>query len=189
MTKYLIITIVILLAGTCFLFRVNKSLRSERDRQSGNVETLMGTVGKYKYADSLNAVSVSALNLTIDELKKYRSSDMEMIKGLGIKNKNLEAIIKAGIHTSDTITREDWHPVPGNPDCLEYSDKWATVTACFKDSAVMYSVRDSIATIVHRLPKRRFLWWSWGTKGYKVELINFNPRSKIDYSEFIQIAK
>lgn len=189
MTKYLIVAIIILLVGTCFLFRENKSLRSECDRQSGNMETLMRTVRKYKYADSLNGVSLSALNLTIDELKEYREDDARLIKELGIKNKNLEAIIKAGVHTSDTITKEYWHPVPDNPDCLEYSDKWAKVTACFKDSTVMYAVRDSIATVVHRIPKRRFLWWSWGTKGYQVELINFNPRSEIDYSEFIQIAK
>lgn len=189
MTKYLIIAIAVLLTGTCLLFRANKVLRSERDRQEGNVETLMGTVKKYRYADSLNGVSMSALNLTIDELKRYRKDDARLIEELGIQNKNLEAIVKTGIHTSDTITKEYWHPAPDNPDCLEYSDKWAKVTACFNDSTVMYAVRDSIATVVHRIPKRRFLWWSWGTKGYKVELINFNPRSEIDYSEFIQITK
>lgn len=186
MKKYLIITIVLLLVGVGFLFRQNENLRKERDRQSGNVETLMNTVKKYKYADSLNAVSVSALNLNIDELKKYRAVDSRLIKELGIKNKHLEALAKTVIHTSDTITKEYWHPAPER-DCLEYADKWSRVVACFKDSTVYYHTRDSIAAIVHRIPKRKFLWWSWGTKGYKLELINFNPKSEIDYSEFVRV--
>ncbi|WP_347563512.1 DUF6549 family protein [Phocaeicola coprocola] len=41
--------------------------------------------------------------------------------------------------------------------------------ACFKDSTVYYNIRDSLAAVVHRIPKRKFLWWSWGTKG-----INWN---------------
>lgn len=185
----LISIVAILLVGGIILFQQNKKLRSECNRQIGNVTTLMGTVKKYKHADSLNAVSVSALNLTIDELKRYRSDDARLIKDLGIKNKHLETILKTGIHTADTIPKDNWHPSPENSDCLEYIDKWAKVIACFKDSTVSYVIRDSIATVIHRIPKRRFLWWSWGIKGYEVELINFNPCSRIDYSEYIQIAK
>lgn len=187
--KYLILVILVLLAGVGILLNGNKKLKAENTRQAGNISTLMDTVKQYKYTDSLNAVSVSALSFTIKELKKFRKEDAKMLKELGIKNKHLEAIVKAGIHTSDTITKEYWHPAPNNPDCLEYRDKWAKITACFKDSAVIYAVHDSIDTVIHRIPKRRFLWWSWGTKGYKVELINFNPRSEIDYSEFIKITK
>lgn len=189
MKRALISVVVIMLVGGIILFQQNKRLRTECDRQTGNVTTLMGIVKRYKYANSLNATSVSALKLTVDELKKYRSDDARMLKELGIKNKHLEAIVKANVQTSDTIYKDNWHPSPERPDCLEYVDKWTKVTACFRDSTVRYVVRDSIATIIHRIPKRRFLWWSWGTKGYAVELINFNPCSRIDYSEFIQIAK
>lgn len=189
MKKYLILTIVILLSGLGLLFRQNKKLQAERDRQSGNVETLMTTIKKYKYADSLNAASVSALNLNIDELKKYRADDAILIKELGVKNKNLEAIMKTSIHTSDTIFKEFWHPSPDKPECLEYKDKWSHVVACFKDSTVYYSNRDSLIAVIHRIPKRKFLWWSWGTKGYKLELVNFNPKSEIDYSEFVRVQK
>ena len=198
MKKYLIIAIafIALLGGVSYLFQQNRKLRAENERQSGNVSTLMDTVKHYKVAikqgDSLltvNAASVFALNLTIDEFKKYRADDAKLIKELGIKNKYLESIAKVSTATKDTIPKEAWKPSKELPDCLEYSDKWATVTACFKDSTVMYATRDSLALAVHRIPKKRFLWWTWGTKGYKVEIVNFNPKSEIEYSEFIQVKK
>ena len=72
------------------------------------------------------------------------------------------------------------NPLPDRPDCLEVNSKWSHVIACFKDSTVYYNIRDSLAAVVHRIPKRKFLWWSWGTKGYKLELVNFNHNTKID---------
>lgn len=69
MKRALISVVVIMLVGGIILFQQNKRLRTECDRQTGNVTTLMGIVKRYKYANSLNATSVSALKLTVDELK------------------------------------------------------------------------------------------------------------------------
>ena len=176
MKKYLLqsITVIMLALGVLYLLHENDKLKKDRDRQSGNVETLMDTVKHYKVAinrgDSLlmvNAASVSALNLTIDEFKKYRADDAKLIKELGIKNKYLESIAKVSTETKDTIPKEAWKPSKELPDCLEYSDKWATVTACFKDSTVMYATRDSLALAVHRIPKKRFLCGRGERKGIR----------------------
>ena len=64
--------LVILLAVIVVLFQQNHILRAERDRQIGNIEALMGEVKRYKMKDSLNVASVSSLNLTVEELKKYQ---------------------------------------------------------------------------------------------------------------------
>lgn len=198
MKKYLIIAIVFiaLFGGTSYLFEQNLKLQAENERQSENVSTLMDTVKHYKvavkYRDSismLNAASVSALNLTIDEFKKYRAADARLIKELGIKNKYLESIAKVSTETKDTISTEKWNQSKTLPDCLEYSDKWTMITACFKDSTVMYSARDSLVLAVHRIPKCKFLWFRWGTKGYRVDVVNFNPRSEIKYGEIIKVKK
>lgn len=191
MKKYLIIAIafIVLLGGIGFLIIQNRTLRTDNDRQSGNVSTLMGDVKKYRVRDSLNVVSKSELNLTLAEFKKYRADDAKLIEDLGIKNKYLESITKVSTEAKDTIPAEKWKPSKELPDCLEYSDKWSSITACFKDTTVMYSFRDSLALAVHRIPKYKFLWLRWGTKGYRVEVVNFNPKSKIGYSEIVRIGK
>lgn len=198
MKKYLIIVIafITLLCWVSYLFSQNRKLQAEDARKSGNIETLMDTVKHYKVAvkngdsiEMVNAASMSALCLTIDEFKKYRAGDAELIKELGIKNKYLESIAKVSTETKDTIPAEKWKLSKTLPDCLEYSDKWSHITACFKDSTVMYATRDSLAMVIHRMPKYKFLWFRWGTKGYRVEVVNFNPKSEIKYSEIVRVRK
>ena len=37
--------------------------------------------------------------------------------------------------------------------------------------------------------KHKFLWWRWGTKGYQVQIVNFNPHPRINYSRYVEIVK
>lgn len=57
--------ILILVIG--ILIKYNRGLHSECARHSNNISVLNKEIERYKIQDSLNAVSVSALNLTIDE--------------------------------------------------------------------------------------------------------------------------
>ncbi len=136
---------------------------------------------KYKIRDSLNVLSVSALQLTVDELKKYRADDAKLIKELKLRPKDVEYII----HT-ETITRDSLVYVPDPDSCFHYQDKWLSVDACLRDSSMVVQSRDSIVQVMHAVYKHRFLWWRWGLKGIKQEVVNFNPKSTIEYMEFIE---
>lgn len=37
--------------------------------------------------------------------------------------------------------------------------------------------------------KHKFLWWRWGTKGYQVQIVNFNPHPRINYSRNVEVVK
>lgn len=37
--------------------------------------------------------------------------------------------------------------------------------------------------------KHKFLWWRWGTKGYQVQIVNFNPHPRINYSRYVEVVK
>lgn len=182
MAKYLIVAIIILLAGICFLFRENKSLRSERDRQAGNVETLMGEVTRYKVKDSLNAASISVLHLTVEELKKYRADDTKLIKELKLRPKDVEYITKTKIITRDSLVY-----MIDSVGCFHYKDEWLKVDACIGDSSMVIESRDSIAQVIHAIYKHRFLWWRWKVIGFRQKVVNFNPRSNIGHSEIINV--
>ena len=63
MKKWLFIGLVALVSVTIGLIKSNRKLQKECERQSGNIAILMKDIKSYKIRDSLNAVSVSALNL------------------------------------------------------------------------------------------------------------------------------
>lgn len=186
MKKYLIIAIVIiaLLGGVSYLFRQNQKLQAENERQSGNVSTLMRGVEKYKVRDSFNVSSVSALNLTVDELKKYRSDDAALIKELKLRPKDVEYITKTKIITRDSLVFKI-----DSVGCFHYLDKWLRVDACIGDSNMVIESRDSIAQVVHVIYKHKFLWWRWKVIGFRQEVVNFNPKSEIQCSEMVRIKE
>lgn len=176
--------LVVLLVVIAVLFQQNHTLRTERDRQISNVETLMGEVKLYKVKDSLNVASVSSLNLTVEELKKYRAEDAKLIKELKLRPKDVEYIAKTEIKTKDSLIYKI-----DTVGCFHYRDKWLRVDACIADSSMVIETRDSIAQIVHAIYKHRFLWWKWGIKGFRQEIVNFNPKSKIEYSEIVKVCE
>lgn len=186
MKKYLIITAVFiaLLSGVAFLLRQNKALRMEAKRQAGNVSTLMEDAKKYKIRDSLNVLSVSALRLTVDELKKYRADDAKLIKELKLRPKDVQYITY-----TETVTRDSLVYVPGPDSCFHYRDKWLSVDACLRDSSIVVQSRDSIVQVIHAVYKHRFLWWRWGLKGVRQEVVNFNPNASLSFTNAINITQ
>lgn len=183
MKKYLVLFICILAGGFIFLIKQNKELKRENNRQSGNVETLMGDIKLYKVRDSLNVAENNALTLTVEEFKKYRADDAKLIKDLKMRPKDVEYITKTEIKTETVLEyRID------SVGCFRYKDKWLQVDACVGDSMIIQS-RDSIAQIITPIYKRRFLWWKWKVTGIRQVVTNFNPNSTVSHSEIIRMKK
>lgn len=182
--KYLILTIVVMFIGIVFLFRQNYALQAERDRQSENVEALMGEVKHYKVNDSLNVASVYGLQLTVDELKQHRAEDARLIKELKLRPKDVDYITNTKVITRDSLVyRID------SVGCFHYKDNWLKVDVCIGDNSMIIESRDSITQVVHVDYKHRFLWWRWGVKSIRQEVVNFNPRSTVEFSEIIKVSK
>ena len=181
---YLIIAAALFIAAQftaiSLLWDKYKAEKLEKERQESNVSVLMGDVNNYRYRDSLKAVSVSALQLSIDELKKYRAKDARLIADLNIKLKRVESVSSTTIQTKDSLVF-----IIQKDSCFHYSDPWLKIDACLGDSSMYIVSSDSIVQIIHREYKHKFLFWRWGTKGYRQEIINFNPHSTIKFSELI----
>ena len=189
MKKYIIFALIILslLGSISVLWNMYNKEKKERQRQESNVEVLNSTIERATVRDSLNVASISALTYNVDELKKYRAADLKTIEDLKIKKKDVESITNLSVATADTLTKKDFIPLPDKPDCLHFKNRWADITACFKDSTISYATNDSISLDIAKVPKRKFLWWSWGTKGYNVHVLNYNPKSHIKYLEYIRV--
>ena len=101
------------------------------------------------------------------------------------KVKQVEALQTTVVVTCDTV--------PAHHDAGEslfyYSDQWADLQLSLKDSTFYYNIRDSLSTAVYREYRHHFLWWKWGTKGYRLKIVNFNPHVRVTYNKYIKAEK
>lgn len=119
--------------------------------------------------------------VAVDKPAFKELADLPLLKEINVKPAQAEEYETRVTEIHDTVYMTV-HP----PDSvLEYKDNWASFRLSLRDSSLVYSVRDSVTAVVYREYKHRFLWWKWGTKGYKVKLINFNPHSTIQYEQFV----
>ena len=101
---------------------------------------------------------------------------------MGLKLKQLEAMQTTTTEVSDSVPaaydtdRKTWY----------YSDQWADISFQPTDTTFYYNIRDSLSTYVYREYKHKFLWFRWGTKGYHVKLVNYNPNAHIKYNRFVR---
>lgn len=165
----------------------NGKLQEDLNRQTENVGSLTYDIQYGNLDDSLSVAKNAALQAKCNELKQLHLADTKLIKELKVKLKDVKSIHTASSSTADTVRIES---VPNTADSVfSYQDKWLSLHIDIPARLCQYISRDSLTTIVSRTYKYRFLWWRWGTKGYQVQIVNFNPHSRINYSRYVEVVK
>ena len=212
MKKYIYTTIAVFIAAlvlsTIYLYTRNQFLKLDRDKYKNNTETLLDSVKTYKTKDSLNAGTIGALRLKKSEFEKYRAADLELIKTLKTKNRDLESVTTAQTKTINYLrgnVRDSivYVPIdkPGEPGkieyktdtlrCIKYFDKWVEFDGCIKEKEFTGRIvtKDSLL-IAETVKYKRFLGFLWKTKKIKdrkIDIVSKNPNTKILGFEFIKI--
>lgn len=176
-----------------------KRTRAERDRWKQNSAVLMTEAEQYKVRDSLSAVRVEGLELTVRELKRFRADDAALVKDLRAKVKELSAITKAQSEAvyeiaapiRDTIIILDSIRVPAR--AVHAGDEWYSFDGFVTDSTFdgQMRCRDSIV-VAETVQYRRFLGFLWKTKRVKsrtVDVMSKNPHCTMQGAELITIKK
>lgn len=165
----------------------NEELQRDLDRMTQNVANINYDIQYDQVQDSLPMAQNNALQVKYDELKKLHLADTQLIRDLKVRLKDAQTIHTVSSSTTDTVPIA---PVPGTADSIfAYSDRWLQLHIDLPARLCQYTAYDSLTTIVSRTYKHKFLWWRWGTKGYQVQIVNFNPHAKVRYSKFINISK
>lgn len=205
MKKYIIIAAIALAVAAVVTIWVQRSrintLTGERDKYRANTETLLQDVSRYQTKDSLNAIKVGNLELSLAEYKKYRADDLALIKTLQAKNRDLERITTTQMETINELratVRDSVVYLPGDTvttvlRCIEYSDKWVDFDGCIKNNTFSGKIitRDSLL-ITESVQYKRWLGFLWKTKRIKnreFDIVSKNPNSKITGFEVITIEK
>lgn len=132
--------------------------------------------------DSIPVATSTVLNIDSRTYKR-EIADKQLLKDLQLRIGQIEAQQRVGTRTADTIQMKP----PNAFGRYDYKDQWAEFHISIPDSLMTYSIRDSITTLIYREYKHKFLWWKWGTKGYKVKVINFNPHSTVLYNQYVRM--
>ncbi len=189
---YANIVLIISILGLSFL--LNNTME-EKKRLANNQESLLSDVEYYKTESGKNAASVQKLELTKSELEKHCIDLTQTVEDLGIKVKRLQS-------ASTTVTKTEVEIQTVVHDSIVYRDRPVILkTINWKDpwikldgildgedfSAKIQSI-DTLNHIAHRVPKK-FLFFRFGTKAVRLEVVNKNPHSQIVYTEYIELKK
>lgn len=195
MKKYLLIYAV---AATAVIVFGVKYLVSEQQRHKSNSEALMERVELFRTRADEAAASVQVLRLKCGEYEELRAADAEKIRDLGLKIRRLESaaksvsqtVVEVKVPIRDTVVVRDTLHHTDTLRLFRWKDSWVTIDGTiFRDSvACKFSSVDTLRQTVYRIP-RRFLFFKFGTKALRQQIVSSNPHSHIVYSEFVKIER
>lgn len=187
-------------------FKECHDLRGESERTRENQDILLhnGRVEIGRTQSGRPRASVSAITLKTSDLKRNPDSLLAVNrKELKIKSSRIMAAA-----TTSTTTQVDVkaaiQPVPHDtcsrslsglyrpPDVsqVSWSDPWITLRGDIEGDSMQVHIesRDTLQMVVHRVPKK-FLFFRYGTKGVRMEVVSQNPHSRLSYPRIIMFKK
>jgi hypothetical protein len=199
MNKYLIITIIVLLAVIGAMWQQVEHANSRWEAAEANVKNYDSQLG-YERKKSV------AFQLTVDQLKYFNDSIMKALddtrKELGVKDKNLKALqhISSVFTRTDTIYHKDTlFRDPIDIDTL-LTDGWYSLRLGLKYPS-MIAVKPYFKSEKHIIvsskketvnPPKKFFLFRWLQKKHRVvhiDVIEKNPYVECDNSRYIEIIK
>lgn len=181
--------------------RIN-NLTVERDKYRSNTETLLQDVRTYQTKDSLNAIKVGNLELSLAEYKKYRADDLALIKTLQAKNRDLERVTTTQMETINELratVRDSVVYLPGDTvttvlRCVDIVEPYFELHGCATPDGQFTGThinRDSLL-IAETVQYKRFWGFLWKTqkiKNREIDVVSKNPATRILGVEFVTIEK
>ena len=189
-TKIPYIIAIVILAACYISF---SHLKSENKKLKANQETLLDSIKSFKVSDSLKAITVGNLELSLKQFKKYHEDDAILIKQL--KGQKPEVIIKPSIQTEYKVRTElkDSIIYKDTLKTILYKSKWNYISGFVdKDTINLNIINYDELLITESLQKKKFLFFRLPISifGYKRKVLNViskNPNTKITSVEYITI--
>ena len=184
-----------LMAVCCTLLAIAwEHSKDECKRLEGNQASLLEQAEYYKTEAGKSAASVQELTLTKQEAEAHCVELTKMVDELGIKLKRVQQATTTAMERKveiRTVVRDSIVYVNNNADTMKsftWSDAWTDIAGTFNNDEAKIAIHsvDTIRQIVHRVPKR-FLWFKFGTKAIRQEIVSSNPHNKIVFSEYVSI--
>lgn len=192
MKKAYIIAATVLIALIAVIVALStrlKKVTADRDLQLKNVETLFASVDNYKVQDSLQAATIGDLQLTLKQYKQFRAEDAQLISNLKVDNKRLQSVVATqteSYYQHTAILRDsvkmlatklpDSIKVPIIVKTANFADAWHSLNIVIDGDSLNYKLRtkESLLITNHIVP-RKFLWFKFGCKEVRTDVVSKNP--------------
>ena len=133
----------------------------------------------------LDSICYGSFDIELLSKKEVKSAvDKTIASEIGMPRSSVESKMGLTIATTDTVKLTQ-----KTESIYIYKDRWLDAKVNLYDSTMTYKARDSLSQYIERIYKHKFLFWKWGTKGYRVHIINHNPNSKIEYADYIRVGE
>ena len=140
-----------------------------------------GKVANYQF----DSICYGTFDVNILSKKEVKSAvDKTIASEIGMPRSSVESKMGLTIATTDSVKLTQQ-----TESIYIYKDRWLDAKVNLYDSTMTYRARDSLSQYIERIYKHKFLFWKWGTKGYRVHIINHNPNSKIEYADYIRVGE
>ena len=164
----------------------------EIERLNNNYDALLSKTKFYKTRLGESAASVAALQLDLDEYRKYHKRDQKRIRALGVRLRRVESVAKTATKSEVKFIapRHDTISLCDTISLFRWSDAWTRIEGCIRNGDVECKVEsiDTLHQVIHRVPYR-FWFIRYGTKGIRQEITSSNPHTRIVYTEYIELPK
>lgn len=199
MGRIRVIVIVSLFLSLSFSITLMSKYRRELKESKQNNIALLEGVNKMKLKNDKQGIEVNALQLSLNQYKKYRKEQTDSLKKLGIKLKNLEMVahhymeINAQLEgqAKDSVIKiiRDSVIVSQPVKYIDVTDRYIELKGIADNKKFTGTIKlpVNITQTVEAQYRRKFLWWRWGLIGFKQKLISDNPYVKPSYSEMVKI--
>lgn len=199
MLRTLSAILIIICMVLCYM---TNDLNKQVTKLKANETTLLSNAESYRINDSLSAVRINQLQLSLSQFEKYRAEDRALIKALRVDNKGLQDIITLASETNrklqlklkdslriDTITQ-----YIDTLKCFSFKDSWTTLLGCFHKDTATFSIQniDSLIAVTN-VERKRFLFFKlpvkwFGYRSKQATILSKNPYTTISHIEYITIS-
>lgn len=183
----------VLLVAILYIWHQEKQHKACEIAYQNSISVSMDSLHKYKVADSLNAIHISDIELSLKQYKQLRAGDAKLIKQLKADKLttvvNPEMVIRYKIKTQlkDSIIYRD------TVKAINYHDYWNSVTGYFtKDSANLNIQSKDELLITKSIERKRFLGIKlnpklFGYRNLQLNIVSKNPNCAISNIEYIEL--
>lgn len=180
---------------------IANDLNEQTNRLKANEATLLGEIEAYHFNDSLSAIKVNQLQLSLNQYKKYRAEDLELISALKVDKKGLQDIIastseanrKLQLKLKDSLRIDTITHYIDTLKCFSFKDSWSSISGCFFNDSIDLSIQNTDSLIaVTNVERKRFLFFKlpvkwFGYRSKQATILSKNPYTTIKHIEYVTI--
>lgn len=189
----LLILFLVSLGAIFILYKREKTIEFEKEAYRSSCSVMLDSLHKYKVNDSLNAIQVGELMLTIKEYKKYKADNEKILSKL--KSDKITSSADVKLVAVDTLYLPLSPITVINKDSIRrftYSDKWTSLQGTLHNDSVQINMRNTEELIIAEgLECKKFLFIKlppklFGYKSRKLEVLSKNPKTTIAEVEWVK---